>query len=62
MSVFAFKTLKFTFRYSDFHVNEIDLDGNVVKLTTLEIPENTEEEGKLVIQICFEESAIPYSS
>lgn len=48
--------MKFTFRYSDFHVNEIDLDGNVVKLTSLEIPENTEEEGKLVIQICFEES------
>ncbi|XP_049794111.1 uncharacterized protein LOC126203787 [Schistocerca nitens] len=26
-------------RYSDFHVNEIDCDGNVVTLTTLEAPE-----------------------
>lgn len=56
MSVIVFKTLKFTFRYSDFYVNEIDIDGNVVKLTSLEIPENPEEEGKLVIQICYEES------
>lgn len=31
------------FRYSDFQVNEIDIDGNKVELTTFEIPEKPEE-------------------
>lgn len=25
-------------RYSDFHVNEIDMDGNITKLTNLKVP------------------------
>jgi hypothetical protein len=27
-------------RFSDFNVNEIDLDGNIVRLTNLEVPKN----------------------
>lgn len=29
-------------RYSDFHVNEIDLDGTVAKLTSMEVPKDPE--------------------
>jgi len=29
------------FRFSDFIVHEIDLDGNIVKLTNLEAPEES---------------------
>ena len=46
--VFFFKTAIFTFifsiRYSDFIVNEIDLDGNIVHLKDMNLP--TEEKDK----------------
>lgn len=48
------KTIVVWFRFSDFHVNEIDPSGNVIELTSFKIPEDPIEEGiHFIIKFLF---------